>query len=56
MGKKIQESLSYFTDKITDSIKSNKTIDVTTHHDCHRITSGSIISKAHIREGATSVS
>ena len=52
MGKKIQESLSYFSDKISDSIKSKKSILVTTHLDCDGITSGSIISKALIREGA----
>ena len=52
MGKKIQESLSYFSDKISDTIKSKKSILVTTHLDCDGITSGSIISKALIREGA----
>ena len=52
MGKKIQESLSYFSDKISDTIKSKKNILVTTHLDCDGITSGSIISKALIREGA----
>ena len=52
MGKKIQESLSYFSDKIFDTIKSKKSILVTTHLDCDGITSGSIISKALIREGA----
>ena len=52
MGKKIQESLSYISDKISDTIKSKKSILVTTHLDCDGITSGSIISKALIREGA----
>ena len=52
MSKNIQESLSYFSDKISDSIKSKKSILVTTHIDCDGITSGSIISKALIREGA----
>ena len=52
MGKNIHESLSYFSDKISDSIKSKKSILVTTHIDCDGITSGSIISKALIREGA----
>ena len=52
MGKNIQESLSYFSDKITDAIKSKKSILVTTHIDCDGITSGSIISKALIRQGA----
>ena len=52
MGKNIQESLSYFSDKIADTIKSKQSILVTTHIDCDGITSGSIISKALIREGA----
>ena len=52
MGKKIQESHSNFSDKISDTIKSKKSILVTTHLDCDGITSGSIISKALIREGA----
>ena len=52
MGKKIQESLSNFTDRISDSIKSNKKILVTTHIDCDGLTSGSIITKALIRKGA----
>ena len=54
MGKNIQESLSYFSDKITDAIKSKQSILVTTHIDCDGITSGSIISKALIREAAKS--
>jgi len=52
MGKNIQESLSYFSDKISDAIKSKKSILVTTHIDCDGITSGSIITKALIRQGA----
>ena len=52
MGKKIQESLSYFADRVSDSIKSNKKILVTTHIDCDGLTSGSIITKALIRKGA----
>ena len=52
MGKNLQESLSYFSDKIFDAIKSKKSILVTTHIDCDGITSGSIMSKALIREGA----
>ena len=52
MGKNLQESLSYFSDKIFDAIKSKKNILVTTHIDCDGITSGSIISKALIRAGA----
>ena len=52
MGKNLQESLSYFSDKIFDAIKSKKSILVTTHIDCDGITSGSIITKALIRQGA----
>jgi len=52
MSKNLQESLSYFSDKICDAIKSKKSILVTTHIDCDGITSGSIISKALFREGA----
>jgi len=52
MSKNIQESLSYFSDKIADAIKSKKSILVTTHIDCDGITSGSIITKALIRQGA----
>jgi len=52
MTKAFEESLSFFKDKILDCIKSNKSISVTTHIDCDGLTSGSIISKALIREGA----
>tara|TARA_Y100000590_G_scaffold280371_1_gene314965 strand:- start:3266 stop:4684 length:1419 start_codon:yes stop_codon:yes gene_type:complete len=52
MGKVLQESLSNFQDRISDAIKSRKNILVTTHIDCDGITSGSIISKALIRQGA----
>tara|TARA_Y100000590_G_scaffold350673_1_gene402674 strand:- start:8208 stop:9608 length:1401 start_codon:yes stop_codon:yes gene_type:complete len=52
MGKILQESLSNFQDRISDAIKSRKNILVTTHIDCDGITSGSIISKALIRQGA----
>ena len=52
MSKNIQESLSYFSDKISDAIKSKKSILVTSHIDCDGITSGSIITKALIRQGA----
>ena len=52
MSKNLQESLSYFSDKICNAIKSKKSILVTTHIDCDGITSGSIISKALFREGA----
>lgn len=52
MARSIDESLSFFKDKIADCIKSKKSISVTTHIDCDGLTSGSIITKALIREGA----
>ena len=52
MTKSLDESLSFFKDKIIDCIKSKKSISVTTHIDCDGLTSGSIITKALIRAGA----
>ncbi len=52
MTKSLDESLSFFRDKISDCIKSKKSISVTTHIDCDGLTSGSIITKALIRAGA----
>ena len=52
MTKSLDESLSYFKDRISDCIKSKKSISVTTHIDCDGLTSGSIITKALIRAGA----
>lgn len=52
MTKTLDESLSFFKDKILDCIKSKKSISVTTHIDCDGLTSGSIITKALIRAGA----
>jgi len=52
MTKSLDESLSYFKDKISDCIRSQKSIFVTTHLDCDGLTSGSIITKALIRAGA----
>lgn len=52
MAKSLDESLSFFKDKISDCIKSKKSISVTTHIDCDGLTSGSIITKALIRAGA----
>jgi RecJ-like exonuclease len=52
MTKSLDESLSYFKDKVSDCIKSGKSISVTTHIDCDGLTSGSIITKALIRAGA----
>ena len=52
MTKSFNESLSFFKDKISESIKAKKSISVTTHIDCDGLTSGSIITKALIRAGA----
>ena len=52
MTKSLDESLSFFKDKISDCIKTKKSISVTTHIDCDGLTSGSIITKALIRAGA----
>ncbi|KEQ56037.1 Single-stranded-DNA-specific exonuclease RecJ protein [Marine Group I thaumarchaeote SCGC AAA799-E16] len=52
MTKSLDESLSFFKDKVSDCIRSKKSISVTTHIDCDGLTSGSIITKALIREGA----
>ena len=52
MEKSFENALSNFKDKISDCIKSKKSISVITHIDCDGITSGSIITKALIRAGA----
>ena len=52
MTKSLDESLSFFRDKVQDCVKSNNSIFVTTHIDCDGLTSGSIITKALIRAGA----
>ncbi len=52
MTRSLDESLSFFKDKISDCIKSKKSISVTTHIDCDGLASGSIITKALIRVGA----
>ena len=52
MSKNLGESLSFFENKISDCVKSKKSISVTTHIDCDGLTSGSIITKALIRYGA----
>ncbi len=52
MEKSFEQALSNFKDKISDCIKSKKSISVITHIDCDGITSGSIITKALIRAGA----
>ncbi len=52
MSKQFDDVLSNFENKISDCIKSGKSIFVVTHIDCDGITSGSIITKALIRAGA----
>ncbi|MDP2667541.1 MAG: single-stranded DNA exonuclease RecJ, partial [Nitrosopumilaceae archaeon] len=52
MSKQFDDALSNFENKISDCIKSGKSIFVVTHIDCDGITSGSIITKALIRAGA----
>lgn len=52
MAEVLQDSLSYFHDRIFDCIKSKKSIVVITHIDCDGLCSGSIITKALIRAGA----
>ena len=52
MAKSLDESLSFFRDKVSDSIKAQESISITTHIDCDGLTSGSIITKALIRAGA----
>lgn len=52
MTKSLDQSLSYFKDKIFEIIKRRQSISVTTHIDCDGLTSGSIITKALIRAGA----
>lgn len=52
MPKELDDALSNFADKISDCIRSGKSIFVVTHIDCDGITSGSIITKALMRDGA----
>jgi len=52
MEKNLDQSFSYFHDKIFDCVKSNKSIFILTHIDCDGLSSGSIITKALIRAGA----
>ena len=52
MEKSLDRALSNFNDKISDCIRSGKSISVITHIDCDGITSGSIITKALVRAGA----
>ncbi len=48
---KLDQALSNFENKISECIKSEKNIFVTTHIDCDGISSGSIITKALFRAG-----
>ena len=52
MPKQLDDALSNFENKISDCIRSGKSIFVVTHIDCDGITSGSIMTKALIRAGA----
>ena len=52
MAASLKESFSLFADKMSECIKSQRSILVTTHIDCDGLTSGSIITKALIRAGA----
>ncbi|MDH3276475.1 MAG: DHH family phosphoesterase [Nitrosopumilus sp.] len=52
MTTSLDESLSFFKDKISECIRLKKSISVTTHIDCDGLASGSIITKALIRAGA----
>ncbi|MGQ0376663.1 MAG: DHHA1 domain-containing protein [Nitrososphaerota archaeon] len=52
MSKELDDALASFENKISDCIRSGKSIFVVTHIDCDGITSGSIITKALIRAGA----
>lgn len=49
---KLDQALSYFHDRVSDCIKTGKSISVITHLDCDGITSGSIVTKSLIRAGA----
>ncbi|MCY3854608.1 MAG: DHH family phosphoesterase [Thaumarchaeota archaeon] len=51
MVSKLDQSLSYFHDKIEECIKCNKSILIITHIDCDGLVSGSIIMKSLIRAG-----
>ena len=52
MVQSLDDALSSFSDKISELVKTKKSISVTTHIDCDGLTSGSIITKALIRAGA----
>jgi len=51
MGESLEQSLSTFSDRISEIKKSHKSISVITHIDCDGIISGSIITKALFRAG-----
>ncbi len=52
MRRSLEQSLSYFNDRVSDCVKYNRSISVITHIDCDGIVSGSIITKSLIRDGA----
>lgn len=49
----LRDALSGFRDKVSELVKSKKSISVTTHTGCDGLASGSIIAKALIRAGAS---
>ncbi len=52
MSGSLGESLSFFKDKVSECVKSQRSILVLTHMDCDGLASGSIIAKALFRDGA----
>jgi len=52
MANKLDGTLSYFHDRVSDCIKTGKNISVITHLDCDGIASGSIVTRSLIRAGA----
>jgi len=53
MAQSLDEALSGFSDKVSDLVRGKKSVLVATHIDCDGLTSGSIITKALIRAGAS---
>lgn len=52
MHKGLDESLSYFADRINECVRSEKSIMITTHSDCDGLAAGGIAARALIRAGA----
>lgn len=53
MAQSLDGALSGFSDKVSDLVRGKKSVLVATHIDCDGLTSGSIITKALIRAGAS---